>query len=93
VLSEGGRRQVLYSADGFVDEAHLDVVWAGDLDRDGQRSRRSDRDKLIRFPKRSGMLSSLGSVVLVLIPAYLVYRVWQQYVYTKSLETRLNERN
>jgi hypothetical protein len=56
-------------------------------------SRRSDRDKLIRFPKRSGMLSSLGSVVLVLIPAYLVYRVWQQYVYTKSLETRLNERN
>ena len=36
VLTEGGRRQVLYSADGFVDEPHYDVVWAGDLDRDGQ---------------------------------------------------------
>ena len=39
------------------------------------------------------MFGALGSVVLVLIPANLVYRVWQQYVYTKSLETRLNERN
>jgi len=38
------------------------------------------------------MLGSLGSIVLVLIPAYLVYRVWRQYVHTKSLETRLNER-
>ena len=36
VLTEGGRRQVLYSADGFVDEPHYDVVWAGDLDRDDQ---------------------------------------------------------
>jgi hypothetical protein len=36
VLTEGGRRQVLYSADGFVDEPHFDVVWAGDLDRDGR---------------------------------------------------------
>ena len=34
--SEGGRRQVLYSAEGFVDEPHYEVVWAGDLDRDGQ---------------------------------------------------------
>jgi len=36
VLTEGGRRQVLYSADGFVDEPHYNVVWAGDLDRDGR---------------------------------------------------------
>jgi len=36
VLTEGGRRQVLYSADGFVDEPHYDVAWAGDLDRDDQ---------------------------------------------------------
>ena len=36
VLTQGGRRQVLYSADGFVDEPHYDVVWAGDLDRDDQ---------------------------------------------------------
>jgi len=36
VLTEGGRRQVLYSADGFVDEPHYNVVWAGDVDRDGR---------------------------------------------------------
>lgn len=36
VLAEGGRRQVLYSADGFVDEPHFEVEWAGDLDRDGR---------------------------------------------------------
>jgi hypothetical protein len=36
VLIGEGRRQVLYSADGFVDEPHFDVVWAGDLDRDGR---------------------------------------------------------
>ena len=36
VLAGDGRRQVLYSADGFVDEPHFHVVWAGDLDRDGK---------------------------------------------------------
>jgi hypothetical protein len=36
VLRAGGQRQVLYSADGFVDEPHFHVVWAGDLDRDGK---------------------------------------------------------
>ena len=36
VLTGEGRRQVLYSAEGFVDEPHFDVVWAGDLDRDGK---------------------------------------------------------
>jgi hypothetical protein len=36
VFTEAGRRQVLYSADGFVDDPHFDVVWAGDLDRDGE---------------------------------------------------------
>lgn len=36
ILSHAGRTQVLYSADGFVDEPHFDVVWAGDLDRDGK---------------------------------------------------------
>jgi len=38
------------------------------------------------------MLGSLGSVVLVLVPVYLIYRVWQHYAYTKSLEKMLNER-
>ena len=36
VLRGEDQRQVLYSADGFVDEPHFDVVWAGDLDRDGR---------------------------------------------------------
>ena len=35
VLSDGTVRQVLYSTDGFVDEPHFYVEWAGDLDRDG----------------------------------------------------------
>jgi hypothetical protein len=36
VLSDGRRNQVLYSTDGFVDEPHFDVPWAGDLDADGE---------------------------------------------------------
>jgi hypothetical protein len=36
VLSEGTVRQVLYSTDGFVDDPHFIVQWAGDLDRDGR---------------------------------------------------------
>ena len=36
VLTDGRRTQVLYSAEGVVDEPHFDVVWAGNLDRDGQ---------------------------------------------------------
>jgi hypothetical protein len=32
------------------------------------------------------MLGSLGLVALALVPVYLIYRVWQQYTYTKSLE-------
>ena len=36
VLSNGTVRQVLYSTDGFVDDPHFYVEWAGDLDRDGR---------------------------------------------------------
>jgi hypothetical protein len=36
VLSDGVVRQVLYSTDGFVDDPHFYVEWAGDLDRDGR---------------------------------------------------------
>jgi hypothetical protein len=36
VLSSGKRTQVLYAIDGFADDAHFSVVWAGDLDRDGK---------------------------------------------------------
>ena len=36
ILTDGRRTQVLYSADGFADEPHFDIVWAGDLDRDGK---------------------------------------------------------
>ena len=36
VLTDGSRTQVLYAADGFADEPHFDIQWAGDLDRDGK---------------------------------------------------------
>jgi hypothetical protein len=36
VLSDGRQTQVLYSADGFADDPHFDIQWAGDLDRDGR---------------------------------------------------------
>jgi hypothetical protein len=36
VLAHNNRMQVLYSADGFVDDPHFHIVWAGDLDRDGK---------------------------------------------------------
>jgi hypothetical protein len=38
------------------------------------------------------MVGSLGLLVLALVPVYLVYRVWQHYSYTKSLEKMLRER-
>jgi hypothetical protein len=36
VLSDTSRTQVLYSADGFSDDPHHVVEWAGDLDGDGK---------------------------------------------------------
>jgi hypothetical protein len=36
ILTHRERTQVLYSADGFVDEPHFEIVWTGDLDRDGK---------------------------------------------------------
>ena len=30
------RRTAIYSADGFTDDPHYFVEWAGDLDRDGK---------------------------------------------------------
>ena len=36
VLSHGTVSQALYSTDGFVDDPHFYVEWAGDLDRDGR---------------------------------------------------------
>ena len=36
VLSDGRDMQVLYSADGFIDDPHYYIEWAGDLDRDGR---------------------------------------------------------
>jgi len=35
VLSDGHRKQVLYSTEGFVDDPLFEVNWAGDLDGDG----------------------------------------------------------
>ena len=36
ILTDGRQTQVLYSTDGFVDDPHFDIEWAGDLDRDGR---------------------------------------------------------
>jgi hypothetical protein len=36
VLTDGKRKQVLYSTDGFVDDPHFIIEWGGDLDRDGR---------------------------------------------------------
>jgi hypothetical protein len=36
VLTDGQQAQVLYAADGFADDPHFYVVWAGDLDGDGE---------------------------------------------------------
>ena len=36
ILTDGRQTQVLYSADGFVDDPHFYIEWAGDLDRDGR---------------------------------------------------------
>lgn len=36
ILTDGGRSQLLYSANGFADEPHFDINWAGDLDCDGK---------------------------------------------------------
>jgi hypothetical protein len=36
ILTEGDRTQVVYSADGFADDPHFDLHWAGDLDGDGK---------------------------------------------------------
>ena len=36
VLSDGTVKQILYSTEGFVDEPHFEIEWAGDIDRDGR---------------------------------------------------------
>lgn len=36
VLTDGRRRQTLFTVDGFADDPRLEVEWAGDLDRDGR---------------------------------------------------------
>ena len=36
LLTEGQETQLLYSAEGFADEPHFNIDWAGDLDGDGR---------------------------------------------------------
>ena len=36
ILKHGDVEQVLYSVNGFADEPHFEIEWAGDLDRDGR---------------------------------------------------------
>jgi hypothetical protein len=51
ILTEGNRTQVLYSADGFADDPHFDVYWAGDLDGDGKL------DLVVDFSRKYSVLS------------------------------------
>jgi hypothetical protein len=46
LLTHAGDTQTLYSTDGFADEPFFDVVWAGDLDRDGKL------DLLVNFSRK-----------------------------------------
>jgi hypothetical protein len=51
ILTEGNRTQMLYSADGFADDPHFDVYWAGDLDGDGKL------DLVVDFSRKYSVLS------------------------------------
>ena len=36
IVTDGQQSQALYDGEGVEQEGHLDIVWAGDLDRDGK---------------------------------------------------------
>jgi hypothetical protein len=61
VLSLGARSQVLYSADGFADEPHYDVLWAGDLDADGKLDLVVDLHRKYSWHPYTLLLSSRAS--------------------------------
>jgi hypothetical protein len=50
VLSDGTRMQVLFSVNDHPDEPHLEVDWAGDVDRDGKL------DLIVTFSSKYSML-------------------------------------
>jgi hypothetical protein len=49
-LSDGTRMQVLFSVNDHPDEPHLEVDWAGDVDRDGKL------DLVVTFSSKYSML-------------------------------------
>lgn len=51
ILTQGDRTQVLYSAEGFADDPHFNVYWAGDLDGDGKL------DLVVDFSRKYSVLS------------------------------------
>jgi hypothetical protein len=61
ILTDGRRRQVLYSTDGFADEPHFDIVWAGDLDRDGRLDLVVNLDRKYSWHPYRLLLSSKAS--------------------------------
>ena len=62
ILTDGRRTtQVLYSADGFVDDPHFNVIWAGDLDRDGQLDLVVDLHRKYSWHPRQLLLSTKAS--------------------------------
>jgi len=61
ILSDGHRRQVLYATDGFVDDPHFDVNWAGDLDGDGLLDLVVDLSRKYSVTPYRLLLSSLAS--------------------------------
>ena len=61
VLSEGDRRQVLYSTDGFADEPHFEIEWAGDLDGDGELDLVANLSRKYSWHPHCLLLSSMAS--------------------------------
>lgn len=61
ILTDGHRTQVLYSADGFADEPHFDILWAGDLDRDGKLDLVVNLDRKYSWHPHRLLLSSKAS--------------------------------
>jgi len=61
IFTDGRRKQVLYSADGFTDDPHYEVVWAGDLDGDGQLDLIVNLHRKYSWQPYRLLLSSLAS--------------------------------
>jgi hypothetical protein len=75
VLESGDRKQTLFSLDGTGDEPHFEVLWAGDLDRDGKLDLVMTMSGKYSYYPRSIFLSSAAA------PGELLHEVarWDDY--------------